>query len=73
MTVTTLMVAAPLAGVAAPAHADCEDPGQPPCEDPVPSANQVIAIMAELTDPVSAEEAATLDHQRPRWRSEPIN
>jgi hypothetical protein len=33
------------------AHADCGDPGQDPCTGPVPTVDQVVAIMAELTDP----------------------
>jgi len=59
----------------APAHADCGDPGQVPCTGPVPTVDQVAAIMAELTDPnkptaeksdivtpgFTPEEAATAD------------
>jgi hypothetical protein len=37
--------------VAVPAFADCGDPGQPACTGPVPTVDQVVAIMAELTDP----------------------
>jgi hypothetical protein len=40
------MIAAP-----ATARADCGDPDQPPCTGPVPAVDQVVAIMAELTDP----------------------
>jgi hypothetical protein len=36
---------------AAPAQANCEDPGQLPCPGLVPTADQVVAVMAELTDP----------------------
>jgi hypothetical protein len=32
------------------AYADCGDPGQDPCTGPVPAVEQVVAIMAELTD-----------------------
>src|ERR1700721_252182 len=41
------------AGITAPAtaHADCGDPGQGPCTGTVPTVDQVVAIMAELTDP----------------------
>ena len=41
------------AALAAPAtsHADCGDPGQEPCTGPVPTVDQVVAIMAKLTDP----------------------
>jgi hypothetical protein len=35
----------------ATAHADCGDPDQPPCTGPVPTVDQVAAIMSELTDP----------------------
>lgn len=33
------------------AHADCGDPGQDPCTGPVPTVDQVMAILGELTDP----------------------
>jgi hypothetical protein len=33
------------------AYADCGDTGQDPCTGPVPPVDQVVAIMAELTDP----------------------
>lgn len=51
--VATFMFAASLVGVvaSAPAHADCGDPGQDPCTGPVPTVDEVVAIMAELTDP----------------------
>lgn len=74
---TTLLLAASLTGVAVPAtaHADCGDPGQDPCTGPVPTVDEVVADMAELTDPnipainksnvvspgFSPEEAATVD------------
>jgi hypothetical protein len=59
----------------ATAHADCGDPGQPPCTGPVPTVDEVIADLAELTNPdipatnktnivspgFSPEEAATID------------
>jgi hypothetical protein len=52
---TKLSVATTLAGalIASPtiAHADCGDPDQPPCTGPVPTPDQVAAIMNELTDP----------------------
>lgn len=68
--------------LAAPALADCGDPGQPPCTGPVPTVDQVVAIMAELTDPdipaankgdivtpgFSPEEAATIDDHLNRER-----
>lgn len=65
------------ASLAAPttAHADCGDPVQDPCTGPVPTVDQIVAIMAELTDPdrpaasktdivtprFSPEEAGTID------------
>jgi len=77
--VAAVLLAVALVGAAEPvtAHAECGDPDQPPCTDPVPTADEVVAIMAELTDPnkpaasktdiarpgFSPEEAATLDHQ----------
>ena len=68
---TATMIATP-----APAHADCGDPGQDPCTGPVPTVDEVVGIMQQLTDPnipavnkgnvitppFTAEEAATLDH-----------
>lgn len=61
--------------MAVPASADCGDPGQPPCARSVPTVDQVVAIMTELTDPdtpaanktnivspgFSPEEAGTVD------------
>ena len=50
--VAAVLLAAPLAVVGAPtAHADCGDPGQDLCTGPIPTVDQVVAIMAELTDP----------------------
>src|SRR5580698_8685385 len=50
-----IVVAATLlaASLTAPAtaHADCGDPGQDPCTGPVPTVDQVVAIMQQLTDP----------------------
>ena len=37
--------------VPANAHADCGDPGQDPCIGPVPTVDQVVGIMQQLTDP----------------------
>src|ERR1700678_4294848 len=45
-----LLLAASLA-VPATARADCGNPDQPPCTGPVPSVDQVMALMNELTDP----------------------
>jgi hypothetical protein len=45
-----LLLAASLAAPAA-AHADCGDPEQPPCTGPVPTVDQVVALLSELMDP----------------------
>jgi hypothetical protein len=45
-TLTATMIASP-----ATAYADCGDPRQVPCTGPVPTIDQVVAILAELTDP----------------------
>ena len=50
-TVAVLLALTPAAVSATPAHADCGDPGQPACAGPVPSPDQVVAVLAELTDP----------------------
>jgi hypothetical protein len=51
--VAAMMLAASLTAVAAPAtvRADCGDPGQDPCTGPVPTVSDVVAVLAELTDP----------------------
>ena len=80
-----MMLAASLTVVAAPAtaHADCGDPGQPDCTGPVPTVDQVVAIMAELTDPnipavnktdivtpgFSPDEAGTIDDHLSRMNA----
>jgi hypothetical protein len=50
ITMAALLVAASLT-VPATAHADCGDPGQDPCVDPVPTVDEVVGIMQQLTDP----------------------
>ncbi len=89
-TVATTLVMAPAALLtAATAYADCGDPDQPACTGPVPTADQVVAIMAELTDPnkpaadktdivapgFSPEEAGTIDDHLHRMdgRELPLN
>jgi hypothetical protein len=83
-----LLLAASLA-VPATAHADCGDPGQGPCTGPVPTVDQVVAIMAALTDPdrpaasktdivtpgFSPDEAGTIDDHLHRMdgHSLPLN
>jgi hypothetical protein len=51
--ISAVLIAVSLAGITAPAtaHADCGDPDQPACTGPVPTPDQVAAIMNELTDP----------------------
>jgi hypothetical protein len=65
------------ASLAAPAtaYAECGDPGQDPCTGPVPTVDQVVGIMQQLTDPnipaankgnivtpgFSPDEAGTID------------
>ena len=70
------LIAAPAAVVpAAPAYADCGDPGETPCTGPEPTVDEVVAIMDKLTDPdipaasktdivspgFSPDEAGTID------------
>jgi hypothetical protein len=76
-TLATALIASP-----ATAYADCGDPGQDPCTGPVPTVDQVVAIMAELTDPdipaankidivtpgFSPDEAQKLDDRLNRMR-----
>jgi len=76
-----LLLVASLA-IAATARADCGGPGQDPCTGPVPTVDQVVAILAELTDPnipavnkanvvipgFSPEEAGTIDDHLNRMR-----
>jgi hypothetical protein len=85
--VAATLLAASLA-VPATAYADCGDPGQDPCTGPLPTVDQVVAIMAELTDPdipaanktnivtpgFSPEEAGTIDDHLNRSRNQlPLN
>ncbi len=86
--VVALLLAASLAGPAI-AHADCGDPDRPACTGPVPTVDQVVVILAELTDPdipaanktnivtpgFSPDEAGTIDDHlnRMRHRSLPLN
>jgi hypothetical protein len=74
-TATAAVLAATLIANAAMASADCGDAGQDPCTGPVPTIDQVVGIMAELTDPnipavnkggivtpgFSPDEAGTID------------
>jgi hypothetical protein len=47
--------------VPATAHADCGQDGQPACTGPVPTPDQVAAIMNELTDPNIPAVNGTVD------------
>jgi hypothetical protein len=73
LSIATTLAAALIASPAM-AYADCGDPGQDPCTGPAPTVDQVLADMAELTDPnipaingnvvtpgFSPEEAGTID------------
>jgi hypothetical protein len=76
------MLAATLIASPATAYADCGDPGQDPCTGPVPTVDQVVAIMDKLTDPdipavsktdivtpgFSPDEAQKLDDRLNRMR-----
>src|ERR1700677_604373 len=74
VSITTTLATALIASTAT-AYADCGDSAQDPCTGPVPTVDQVVAIMAELTDPnkpaasktdivtpgFSPDEAGTID------------
>src|ERR1700734_3456113 len=76
-TLTVALFASP-----ATAHADCGDPDQPPCTGPVPTVDQVVAVLAGLTDPdfpaanktnivtpgFTPDEAGTIDDHLNRMR-----
>jgi hypothetical protein len=51
LSVIATTLAAALIASPATAYADCGDPDQPPCTRPVPTVDQVLAVLAELTDP----------------------
>lgn len=59
--VLPVMLLTPAATVAvvtaAPASADCGDPGQTPCAGPVPSPDEVAGILNQLTDPDTPDPA----------------
>jgi hypothetical protein len=74
-TATAAVLAAALIVSPAKAYADCGDAGQDPCTGPVPTVDQVVGIMQQLTDPnvpaadkgnivtpgFSPDEAGTID------------
>ena len=80
-----MLLAAALTGMTVPAiaHAGCGEPGQDPCTGPVPTVDQVVAVLSELTDPnipaadkgnvvtpgFSPEEAATIDDHLHRMQA----
>src|ERR1700677_4056277 len=45
------MMAAALIAAPATARADCGGPDQPACTGPVPTVDQVVALLSELMDP----------------------
>lgn len=67
----------------ATAYADCGDPGQDPCTGPVPTADEVVGILQQLTDPnipaankgdivtpgFSPDEAGTIDNHLTRMEA----
>jgi hypothetical protein len=81
LSIATTMVAALIASPAT-AYADCGDPGQDPCTGHVPTVDQVMAILGELTDPdipaankgnvvtpgFSPDEAGTIDNHLTRMK-----
>jgi hypothetical protein len=50
LSIATTLAAALIASPAT-AYADCGDPGQDPCTGPVPTVDQVVALLSELMDP----------------------
>ena len=79
--VAATLLAASLA-VPVTAHADCGDQGQDPCTGPVPTVDEVVAVLDKLTDPdipaanktdivtpgFAPEEAQKLDDRLNRMR-----
>ncbi|HEU0191294.1 MAG TPA: hypothetical protein VFR17_08490 [Mycobacterium sp.] len=55
-TLAAALIAAPATVVtAAPAYADCGDPGQPACAGPVPTPDEVAGLLNQLTDPATPD------------------
>jgi hypothetical protein len=81
LSIATTMAAALFASPAT-AHADCGDPGQHPCTGPVPTVDEVVGILQQLTDPdipaaskgnivtpgFSPDEAGTIDNHLTRMK-----
>jgi hypothetical protein len=82
LSIATTLAAALIASPAT-AYADCGDPDQPPCTGPVPTPDQVLALLAGMTDPdipaanktnvvtpgFSPDEAGTIDEHLTRMRN----
>ena len=84
-----MILASTLIASPATARADCGDPGQDPCTGPVPTVDEVVGIMQQLTDPnipaankgnivtpvFNPDEAGTIDDHLHRMdgRSLPLN
>jgi hypothetical protein len=83
LAVIATAIAAAVIAVPATAHADCGDRDQPPCNGPVPTVDEVVAVLAGLTDPdisaasktnivtpgFSPDEAGTIDDHLNRMRA----
>jgi hypothetical protein len=82
LSVATTLAAA-LIAIPATAYADCGDPGQDPCTGPVPTVDQVVAVLSGMTDPdvpaanktnivtpgFDPDEAGTIDNHLTRMRN----
>jgi hypothetical protein len=82
-TIAAAMILAVSPAGPATAYADCGDPGQNPCTGPVPTVDQVVAILGELADPnipaanksdivtpsFAPDEAGTIDDHLTRMRA----
>jgi hypothetical protein len=78
-----MMLAASLTVAPVTAHADCGDPDQPACTGPEPTVDQVLAVLAGLTDPdipaanktnivtpgFAPDEAGTIDDHLTRMKA----
>jgi hypothetical protein len=85
-TVGAAIVLAASLAMPATAYADCGDPDQPPCTGPVPAVDEVVAVLAELTDPdipaanktnivtpgFSPDEAGTIDDHLNRMNGKQV-